>query len=93
MSKALSALWASIVRTLTPLIVGYVITWVTGLGVAVDDQFGPLLTVVVAGAISGLYYIVVRILETYVAPRIGWLLGLAKSPTSYTPDSPAKHAA
>ena len=93
MSNTASALWASIVRTVAPLIVGFVVTWATGLGITLDDQFGPLLTTVVAGAISGLYYIAVRLLETYVAPRLGWFLGLAKTPVAYTQESPARHAA
>lgn len=89
MSNAFAALWASVVRTVTPLVVGVVVTWVTGLGVTLDAEFGPLLTTVVAGAISGVYYLVVRLLETYAAPKLGWLLGLAKSPAVYTTESPA----
>jgi hypothetical protein len=89
MSSAASALWASIVRTLVPLIAGGVITWIVSLGVDLDKEFeGALTTVLYAGFSAG-YYVVARVLETYVAPKFGVLLGLAKSPTAYA----AKHVA
>ena len=90
MSTAVSALWASIVRTIVPIVVGAVLAWVTSIGITVDEQFEPLLTASLTGAFSGAYYIVVRLLETYVAPKLGWLLGLAKTPVAYTPESPAE---
>ena len=93
MSNTASALWASIVRTFVPIIVGSVVGWFVTLGVTLDDQFSGLLTLVVSAALSGVYYVAVRLLETYVAPKLGWLLGLAKTPTAYTADSPAEHRA
>lgn len=90
MSNAAAALWASIVRTVVPLIVGAVITWAVGLGIILDEQFEPLLTSLLMLAFTGIYYIAVRLLETYVTPKLGWLLGLAKTPAVYTPESPAK---
>ena len=33
------------------------------------------MTTVVTALATGLYYVVARLLETYVAPRFGWLLG------------------
>jgi len=93
MSNALSALWASIVRTFTPIIVGSVVGWFVTLGVPLDDKFSGLLTLVVSGILSAVYYVAVRLLETYVTPKFGWLLGLAKTPVAYTPESPAKHVA
>jgi hypothetical protein len=93
MSNAIAALWASIVRTLVPIIVGAVLSWAVSAGITLDDQFEALLGAALTLAFSGIYYIAVRLLETYVTPKLGWLLGLAKSPTAYTPESPAKHAA
>lgn len=93
MTTAISALWASIVRTITPIIVGAVLGWFASAGIAVDEQFEPLLTSALTLGFSGVYYVVVRLLETYVTPKLGWLLGLAKSPDSYSGDAPAKHAA
>jgi len=84
MNVAASALWASIVRTVVPIIVGAVIAWVTGLGVALDEEFEPLLASLLTAGFSAVYYIAVRLLEVYVTPKLGWLLGLAKSPDSYS---------
>ena len=89
MKNTIAALWASIVRTFTPLIVGSVGGWFLLAGITVDDQFAGALTLVVSGLLTGVYYTSVRLLETYVSPKLGWLLGLAKTPTSYTPESPA----
>lgn len=74
------ALFDSIVRTLTPIIVGAVVGWITTAGIALDPEFQGALTVVVGAAFSGIYYVAVRLLETYVTPKFGWLLGLAKAP-------------
>lgn len=93
MSNAASALWASIVRTIVPLLVGAVVAFLVGKGITLDSEFEGLLTTLLTVAFSGLYYIAVRLLETYVTPKLGWLIGLAKSPEGYSKASPAKHAA
>jgi hypothetical protein len=90
MSNAASALWASITRTVVPLIVGAVVAFVVGLGIDLDPEFEGLLSGVLTTVFTAIYYVIVRLLETYVAPRFGWLLGLAKTPVAYTPESPAK---
>ncbi len=90
MNNALTALWASIVRTIVPIIVGAVVAFFVGRGVTLDPEFETLLGSALTLAFSGLYYIAVRLLETYVTPKLGWLLGLAKSPVAY---SKGDHAA
>jgi len=90
MSNAASALWASIVRTLVPIIVGAVIGLAVSAGITLDPQFEAALTIAITAAFQAVYYIVVRLFETYVTPKLGWLLGLAKSPVAYTPESPAE---
>lgn len=84
-----SALWSSIVRTVVPLIGGGIITWLVSLGIDLDSELRGALDTVLYAAFTALYYIGVRLLETYVAPRFGWLLGLAKAPQQYT----GKHSA
>jgi len=76
----MKAVWESLVRTFTPIIVGAVLGWFTTAGVELDGEFSAALTLLVSGVLSGVYYIAVRLLETYVAPKFGWLLGLAKTP-------------
>ena len=39
MKEAATALWASLVRTLVPIIVGAVLGWLTTRGLTLDDQF------------------------------------------------------
>lgn len=89
MSNTVAALWASIVRTFVPIIVGSVVGWFVTLGIPLDDKFQGLLTLLVSAILTGIYYVAVRLLETYVTPKFGWLLGLAKTPAIYTPESPA----
>lgn len=84
----MKALFDSIVRTFTPIIVGAVVGWLVTAGIPLDPQFEGALTLVVAGAFTLVYYVAVRLLETYVAPRFGWLLGVARQPIYATmPDA------
>lgn len=66
----------SILRTLTPILVGYFAAWpvAKALGLT-DDQITSLITAVVTAA----YYLLVRLLEQF-APQFGWLLGYASPP-------------
>ena len=78
-------LFTSIVRTLVPLLAGWVITLLTGLGLTVDSAtVAGGITVAVAGA----YYVAFRVVERLAARRsmpwlrtaAGLLLGYAKPP-------------
>lgn len=93
MSETFSALWASIVRTIVPIIVGSVLGWFTAVNVPVDPEFEGALTVLLTLLLTTAYYVAVRLFETYISPKLGWLLGYAKSPDSYSADKPGKHAA
>lgn len=81
-------LWLSIVRTIVPLIVGGALSLWARAGIDVDPAFAEALTAVLFAGFTAVYYVGVRLLETYVAPKLGWLLGAAKSPAVYTPESP-----
>ena len=76
----MKALWDSLVRTYTPWIVGAVIGWLASLRVELDPAVESSLTIVVTGLATALYYLAARLLEIYVSPKFGWLLGLAKAP-------------
>lgn len=84
MSEAFSTLWASIVRTITPIIVGWIVGQLVAWGVPVDEAFQAAIDGVLTAVFAAIYYVIVRLLETYVTPKFGWLLGLAKSPDSYS---------
>lgn len=69
----------SVVRTVTPYVVGALVTLLGRFGL--DWTPGAEELLLVAGAVSALYYGIVRILETRGAQAWGWLLGLPKAPT------------
>lgn len=83
MKTALDALWASIVRTLVPILVGGVLGWLTASNVPLDPEFEVTLTAVLTAAFSAVYYLLVRLFERYVSPRLGWLLLSPKQPAAY----------
>lgn len=91
MSDAVKTLWASFVRTIVPIVVGAVVAWLVKQGIPVDEEFSAAISAVLFAVFSSVYYIVARLLETYVTPKLGVLLGLPKAPESYTADSPAKN--
>ena len=85
----MKALFDSLVRTVVPIVVGSVLSWFTMAGIEVDAELKANLTVALTVGFTSVYYIGVRLLETYVAPKFGWLLGLAKSPVYVATESPA----
>ena len=91
MSEAFSALWASIVRTVVPIVVGSVLGWFASANLPLDPEFEGALTALITLLLTMAYYVAVRLFETYISPKIGWLLGYAKSPDSYSKDRPGKH--
>lgn len=93
MTETASALWASIVRTIVPLIVGGVLSLAVAINVPLDPEFETLLAALLTALLTALYYVAVRLFETYISPKLGWLLGYAKSPDSYSEDTPGKHIA
>ncbi|GAA2746308.1 hypothetical protein GCM10009868_31190 [Terrabacter aerolatus] len=65
---------------------------VTSLLVKASIDPGPyqqLIAQLVGGAVATAYYVAVRVFETYVKPRFGWLLGYAKQPTYDAPAAPS----
>lgn len=93
MSEAFSALWASIVRTVVPIVVGSVLGWFASANLPLDPEFEGALTALITLLLTMAYYVAVRLFETYISPKIGWLLGYAKSPDSYSTEMPGNHIA
>jgi hypothetical protein len=69
----------SLVRTWVAIAVG----WLISVGVLSSSLSDPAVQAL-TGAIIGLYYLVVRLLEKKW-PIFGWLLGIAKEPSYPTP--------
>ncbi len=86
------ALVASIIRTIVPVIVGAVTAQFVSWGLSPDPELATTLEAVLTAVFTGVYYVVVRLLETYVWPKLGWLLLFPQQPQQYTKDSP-KHRA
>jgi hypothetical protein len=66
----------SLIRTIVPIIVGFLLTQLTRLGVAIDNA---TLATLVTAVLSGTYYTAVRWLESKV-PALGKLLGKQVTP-------------
>lgn len=81
-------LWLSVVRTVVPVVVGAVMGRLVAAEIPVDPEFEANLAFALTAAGSGLYYVGARLLEVYVSPRLGWLLGAATSPDGYSPGAP-----
>lgn len=74
---------ASIIRTAVPIVIGTLLSLLARVGFNLDLEGQAELTTWLTSLFIGGYYIVVRLIEQKV-PQVGWLLGLAKSPDSYS---------
>lgn len=68
----------SLIRTLTPWIVGYLLAGAAKTGLDLPEW---LATDVVTFVLGGVYYVAARLLETRGKAAWGWLLGAPKPPT------------
>ena len=80
MRNTLEAFWASVVRTITPVVVGSVVSIFTSLGIEPDEKLETTLAALIFATSAAIWHIAIRLLETCVSPRFGWLLGYAKRP-------------
>jgi hypothetical protein len=74
---------ASLIRTVVPIIIGALGAWLTKLGLNLDSAAYENLGIWLTLLFSSVYYALVRLLEEKF-PQIGWFLGLAASPDSYS---------
>ena len=63
------------IRTWVPVIVGSLVGW--GL---LPESLSEQAVIAFSGLTVGVYYLLVRLLETKVHPGFGWLLGIPKPP-------------
>lgn len=75
-------LFFSVVRTLVPVIVGYVLGWLA-LGNVDTDALRMPLEAVLQAVFTLIYYVGARLLELHVSPKLGWLLGVPAQPSAY----------
>lgn len=80
MKNALEAFWLSVLRTFVPIVVGTVVSWLTVRGIELDPEFEVTLSAMLFAAAAVLWHAVARLLETFVSPKFGVLLGSTKRP-------------
>lgn len=68
----------SIVRTVAPVVAGWLIALALHVGVHLD---GATTLTAVTSALSVAYYALARVAEQHLGARWGWLLGWAQVPT------------
>jgi len=93
MNETALALWMSIVRTIVPVIAGFFLQLAFTWNLPIDPEFEGTLTALLTLLLTTAYYVVVRLFETYISPKFGWLLGSSKSPDSYSKEQPGQHEA
>lgn len=74
----------SIVRTVVPVIVGAIVSYLATIGIDLQEDVAAALSVVIMAAATAAYYIIVRWLEQKF-PKLGILLGYAAVPAGYIP--------
>jgi len=75
----MSDLFTSIVRTIVPVIVGSIASFLATKGIDLDAATLAGLSAFLAGLFSAVYYLIVRLLEQKF-PQLGLLLGSKKTP-------------
>lgn len=83
--------FTSLVRTYVPIIVGALVAWLATIGLAIDADTAAGLIIFLTGALQGLYYLIVRLLERKF-PQIGVLLGSTQKPVYVQPEAPSAKA-
>ena len=83
----MNPLVASVIRTLVPVAVGQVASWLLLLNVTLPLSAQEGLGAFLGGLLTAIYYVGVRIIEQQW-PAFGVLLGLPKSPDTYSKDVP-----
>ena len=69
----------SIIRTVVPMAVGSILSFLAAKGINLDEQTSAALITFLSGFLSALYYVVARALEEKF-PNAGLLLGVRKPP-------------
>ena len=67
------------IRTVSPIVVGGLISWLATLGLELDAETQSGLVIALTGILQAAYYLIVRLLERRW-PKVGVLLGSAKKP-------------
>lgn len=69
----------AMIRTVVPIAVGALITWLSLLGVELDPEIAAATITSLTGLVSAAYYAVVKVVSVNV-PWVGWFLGYPANP-------------
>jgi uncharacterized membrane protein (DUF441 family) len=67
------------IRTFVPIIVGFIVTWVSKRGFIIDEETSAMLVSTFQAAVTALYWAIVTAVSKRW-PQIQWLLGYAAAP-------------
>lgn len=81
MKDSTMVLYHSIIRTITPLIVGSIMAFLISSGIPATEELEMALEGFLTVGATTLYYVVARLLETKLGAKWGWLLGAPTAPT------------
>lgn len=88
-TSAAPSLYTAIIRTVVPMIAGFLLTQALRLHLHLDQA---TVTGEVTTGLSAAYYALFSWLEKRVSPRFGWLLGLARPPKYTAPRTSLRQA-
>lgn len=74
----------SLTRTLVPIVVGWVAAAFVAAGIEPNQELLESMSALLSAVFAGVYYVGIRSFETYISPKFGWLLGVAKAPVTYS---------
>lgn len=77
--KGISDFAASLIRTVTPTLVGAGLAALGTIGLHVSGAYEPVIDAGATFVLGGAYYTIVRAIEVKY-PKIGWLLGVPRKP-------------
>ena len=80
----LAVFFVSLTRTLVPIIVGWIAAAFVAVGIEPNQELLDSVSALLSAIFAGAYYVGVRAFETYISPKFGWLLGVAKAPVTYS---------
>lgn len=84
----MNPLVASVIRTLIPVAVGQVASWLLLINVVLPQAAQTGLSTFLGGLLTAIYYVAIRVLEQQW-PAFGVLLGLPSSPDTYSKSTQA----
>lgn len=83
MKVLLDKIAVSVVRTVTPWVVGFLVTLLAKAGL--EWKPSPEAFLITSQVVSAVFYTIVRIAEVHLSPVYGWLIGAKGAPKYVVP--------